>query len=72
MSSSPPPRGPRLACPACGLPIGVYEPLWHVKPETGAERSAWLQLAGDRGASTALAGTLWHADCAERDGIPGG
>jgi hypothetical protein len=72
MSATPASRGPRPACPACGLRVGVYEPLWHVVAETGAERTAWLRLAGDAGSQAAFEGVLWHAECAERVGIPGG
>ena len=72
MSVSSPLHEPRPACPACGLRVGVYEPLWHLVPATGATRTAWLRLAGEAASPTALEGVLWHAECAERVGIPGG
>jgi hypothetical protein len=56
-------------CPGCGERIGAYEPLWRVHPTTGAERTSWLRLtAGD----APVHGTLWHAQCAEDEGIDGG
>ena len=58
----------RPLCPGCGEPIGVYEPLWMITREAGAELTSWLQLS----ASTMAAVGLWHASCAEGDGIPGG
>jgi hypothetical protein len=58
----------RPTCPACGEPIGTYEPLWRVHPGIGAERTSWLKLSSP---SQALQ-VLWHADCAEAAGIDGG
>jgi hypothetical protein len=59
----------RPRCPACGKPVGTYEPLWRVHPGIGAERTSWLKLAVPRqGALEAL----WHAECAEAAGIDGG
>ena len=55
-------------CSGCGEPIGVYERLWHVAPQIGAEPTSWLQ---PRPCALAM-GALWHATCAEADGIPGG
>jgi len=58
----------RPLCPHCGDQIGAYEPLWRVAPDIGAELSSWLRvryLLGPRD-------TLWHAACAEADGVPGG
>jgi hypothetical protein len=63
-----PPTPGRPVCQACGEPIGVYEPLWHVGLRTGAQSTAWLQLQLDEG----VRGQLWHAACAEADGIDGG
>lgn len=57
-------------CPGCERRIGVYEPIWHLLPAFGARRTSWLALA--RGPEPLLDGSLWHADCAERDGVPGG
>ena len=58
----------RPLCPGCGEPIGVYEPLWVITREAGAELTSWLQLS----ASMKDVAPLWHASCAEGDGIPGG
>ena len=55
-------------CPGCGEPIGVYERLWYVAPQIGAEPTSWLQ---PRPCALPM-GALWHATCAEADGIPGG
>jgi hypothetical protein len=60
----------RPLCPGCGKPIGVYEPLWVVTREAGAEPTSWLQFTASAAAATAAA--LWHAACAEGEGIPGG
>jgi hypothetical protein len=57
------------ACPACGMPIGVYEPLWRVHPWLGARRTSWLLLAD---APRLPLESLWHAECAEAAGIDGG
>lgn len=47
-------------CPGCGKAIGVYEPLWHVAPQIGAELTSWLQQRLD----VVSTGSLWHAACA--------
>jgi hypothetical protein len=52
----------------CDQRIGVYEPVWRIAPEVGAERTSWLRLE-ERGIP--LAG-LWHLACAEAEGVPGG
>ena len=57
----------RALCPACGEPIGVYEPLWRVAPSIGADLTSWLELR-----VTHPSQSLWHADCAEAEGIDGG
>ena len=57
----------RPRCPGCGEPVGVYEPLWAITREAGAELTSWLEVN-----ATATAVALWHAACAEGDGIPGG
>jgi hypothetical protein len=31
-------------CPGCGEPLGIYEALWRIAPDVGAERTSWLQL----------------------------
>jgi hypothetical protein len=31
-------------CPACGEPIGVYEPIWYVRPDGRAEESGLLAV----------------------------
>ena len=59
----------RPLCPGCGERIGVYEPLWVITREAGAELTSWLQLSAS---ATAAAAALWHVSCAEGDGIPGG
>jgi hypothetical protein len=61
--------GPPL-CDGCGRRIGVYEPVWHVAPAIGAERTSWLRLAS--AVAQPPHGALWHADCAEDAGVPGG
>ena len=56
------------SCPRCGEPIGAYEPIWRFAPHIGAEATSWLrvkELLGPRD-------SLWHAACAEADGVPGG
>lgn len=58
----------RPLCPGCGQPIGVYEPLWRIAPEVGAERTNWL----DRAATASGIEWLWHAACAEAEGVEGG
>jgi hypothetical protein len=58
----------RPLCPGCGEPIGVYEPLWQVAPERGAEQTSWLRHA----ASCSGLDALWHAVCAETLGVDGG
>ena len=57
----------RPLCPGCGLRVGVYEPIWRVAPNIGAEPTWWLHL-GARYPSE----SLWHAECAEGEGIDGG
>jgi hypothetical protein len=61
-------------CPGCGKRIGVYEPIWHVAPNVGADPTSWLALEGRRGVvgSSGSLESLWHAECAEAEGIPGG
>jgi hypothetical protein len=56
-------------CVGCGEPIGVYEPLWRVDPRLGAEPTSWLRLP--ESASTGIE-SLWHATCAEAEGVEGG
>jgi hypothetical protein len=58
----------RPLCPGCGEPVGVYEPLWAITREAGAELTSWLQISPSPTAAVAL----WHASCAEGHGIPGG
>ena len=58
----------RSSCPGCGEPIGVYEPIWRFSPELVAERTAWLLLPH----VPAPLESLWHASCAEANGIDGG
>ena len=58
----------RPSCPHCGEPIGVYEPVWRVAPELGAELTSWLRVKPRLGPLD----TLWHTACAEADGVPGG
>jgi hypothetical protein len=58
----------RILCPGCGEPIGVYEPLWRIAPDIGAERTSWLRL----GLLAATIETLWHMTCAETEGVTGG
>jgi hypothetical protein len=58
----------RSNCPGCGEPIGIYEMLWRIAPDVGAERTSWLRL----GPRDATLETLWHASCAETLGVEGG
>jgi hypothetical protein len=58
----------RPLCSGCGEPIGVYGPLWRLDRRTGAERTSWLHLPASGGTT----GDLWHATCAEAEGIEGG
>jgi hypothetical protein len=58
----------RPLCPACGEPIGAYEPVWRIAPHVGAELTSWLN-SRERIAPT---DALWHAGCAEADGVDGG
>jgi hypothetical protein len=62
------PASGRPVCQACGEPIGVYEPLWHVGLLSGAQPTAWLELQ----LTEDVERELWHAACAEADGIDGG
>ena len=55
-------------CPGCGKRIGVYEPIWRIAPDIGAEETSWLNLT----ASGTRIESLWHATCAEQEGVPGG
>lgn len=59
--------GERPVCPGCREPIGVYEPIWRIAPRIGAEPTSWLAL-GERYEHEAL----WHAACAEAEGVDGG
>src|SRR5215207_947404 len=58
----------RPVCPGCGDPIGVYEPLWRLAAEVGAEQTSWLRLP-ERHAGIE---SLWHLECAEAEGVEGG
>jgi hypothetical protein len=58
----------RPSCPRCGEPIGTYEPVWHVAPHIGAEPTSWLRVRDLLGPRD----SLWHAACAEADGVDGG
>jgi hypothetical protein len=58
----------RPCCPACGERIGAYEPVWRLAPHIGAEPTSWLCVKDLLGPLD----TLWHAACAEDDGVPGG
>ena len=64
----PPTHSARPVCPHCGERVGAYEPVWHLTPPFGAERTSWLD-ARQRMAET---DTLWHVACAEVDGFAGG
>ena len=61
-------RSDRPLCPHCGERVGAYEPVWRLAPHLGAERTSWLDARERMGASD----TLWHAACAEGDGVDGG
>jgi hypothetical protein len=65
MESSP---HQRPVCPGCGHPLGIYEALWRIAPDVGAERTSWLQL----GPRDATLESLWHVACAEGVGVEGG
>jgi hypothetical protein len=58
----------RPTCPRCGERIGAYEPVWRFAPHIGAEATSWLRLMGLLGTHD----SLWHAACAEADGVDGG
>jgi hypothetical protein len=58
----------RPRCPVCGEQIGAYEPLWRLAPEVGAEPTSWLRVKD----LLEPFDTLWHAACAEADGVSGG
>ena len=60
--------GDRPLCPQCGEQIGAYEPVWRLAPGIGAEPTSWLRVKSLLGPLD----TLWHAACAEADGVPGG
>jgi len=62
------PAPPRPSCPACGEPIGAYEPVWWIGPLIEATETSWLNLLD----ALAPSESLWHAACAEADGIDGG
>jgi len=62
------PAAERPVCPGCGQPLGVYEPLWRIAPDVGAERTSWLRL----GMRDATLESLWHLGCAEDVGVDGG
>ena len=64
----PPVPSDRPACPQCGEPIGTYEPVWRFAPHIGGERTSWLGVRDQLGPRD----TLWHAPCAESDGVDGG
>jgi hypothetical protein len=61
------PMPERTLCPECGEPIGVYEPLWRIAPDIGAERTSWLRLSQ----RAATIETLRHMTCAETEGVTG-
>jgi hypothetical protein len=63
-----PPDPLRPSCPHCGEPIGTYEAVWRLAPTVDPERTSWLNL----GRPLRAGESLWHADCAERDGVDGG
>jgi hypothetical protein len=65
-------RDGELGAPAPGLPglretLGIYEALWRIAPDVGAERTSWLRL----GTRDATLESLWHANCAEGFGVDG-
>ena len=64
------PREPRHwpVCAGCGERVGVYERVLHVAPHVGVEQTSWLRLA----ARTITVDDVWHIECAESLGIPGG
>jgi hypothetical protein len=62
------PAHERPHCPGCGEPIGIYETLWRIAPDVGAERTSWLRL----GPRDATLESLWHIACAETLGVEGG
>lgn len=62
------PPAARPSCPACGEPIGAYEPVWRVAAPFGAELTSWL-LVKDL---VEPLDSLWHEACAEAGGIAGG
>jgi hypothetical protein len=62
------PHQPRPSCPACGEPIGAYEPIWRIGPLTDAVRTSRLNLVHPPTPRE----SLWHAACAEADGVDGG
>jgi hypothetical protein len=58
----------RPTCPHCGERIGAYEPVWWLAPHVGAELTSWLRIKS----LLSPLDMLWHAACAETDGVPGG
>ena len=61
-------RLPATAWPCMrGEPIGAYEPGWRLAPDIGAEPTSWLRVKELLGPLD----TLWHAACAEADGVAG-
>jgi hypothetical protein len=59
---------PRPSCPHCDEPIGVYEPVWWIGPLIEPSRTSLLA----RGRPPEPSESLWHAICAEAEGIDGG
>ena len=59
----------RPSCPACGKPIGAYEPVLQVAPEVGVRRTSWSEIAH---AVRSPLEMLWHVECAESAGLEGG
>ena len=51
-------------CTACGMPLGVYEPLWRLSLGRG-ERTSLLRMSDD----AARGERLWHMDCARDAGM---
>ena len=54
-------------CPGCGARIGVYEPIWLVRPDLRAELTSFLRLLpGQIGDATI---SLWHEQCGRSEGL---